>query len=243
MKQQKKIFILPIREILMFLLIGLFLFNQLAIIRVSAMMNMDTQMAVMLGMSSGSAKKIWAPKLNPDGKTTYLYEWPTITEVPGNPHSGNGLEDAEKVMQAKGKPFYAPEDISFDDPVNAQKKWSAMATSVKLTTEQEQRYERLIMLLMTCSYCCGEPNNVTKNKNCGCAHANAVRGFYRYMIQNYGNQYSDDELVGESHRWYALWYPKGMMEDYLLAIGDLTTLPHETHGGAGADGMHGLTKK
>ena len=232
--------ILPLKEILVPLLIILFLVNQLLLVQVSAMMGMNSSMASMLGMRGAASKKIIAPKVNPDGKTTTLVEWPTITEVMGNPNSGNGLADAKTVMIATGKPFYAPSDISFDDPVNAQKKWGAFVESIKLSTAGETRYENLITKMMTCSYCCGEANNVTMNKNCGCAHAQAVRGFYRYMIQNYGNNYSDEELVGESHRWYALWYPKGMIEDYLLATGNQSVLPHESHGGAGSDGMHGL---
>lgn len=236
----KKIIILPLKDILICILIVFFLLNQLMIVKFSAMMGMDSSMALALGMKAKSSKTIIGPKVNPDGKTTSLVEWPTISEVMANPHSGDALADAKTVMTAAGKPFYAPEDVSFDDPINAQKKWGKFETSIKLTTEQEQRYQKLITFLMTCSYCCGEPNNVTKNKNCGCAHAKAVRGFYRFMIQNYANKYSDEELVGESHRWYALWYPKGMLEDYLLATGNQSVLPHETHGGAGANGMHGL---
>ena len=83
---------------------------------------------------------------------------------------------------------------------------------------------------------------MTMNKNCGCAHAKAVRGMYRFLIQNYGDKYSDEQMVGESHRWYALWYPKGMLEDYLLFTGSENTLPHESHGGAGPDGRHGIAK-
>lgn len=212
------------------LLTVLFLFNQLMIGRISMAMGM---------ISSGGSKTIIAPKVNADEKTTSLVEWPTITEVMPNPHSGNALADAKTVMIATGKPFYAPEDITFDDPINAQKKWGVLETSIKLSTEQEARYQKLISKMMTCSYCCGGPMSVTMNKNCGCAHAKAVRGFYRYMITNF-SQYSDEELVGESHRWYALWYPKGMLEDYLLATGNESALPHESHGGAGTDGRHGL---
>jgi len=233
LKRLKKttFFILPLQEIFIPLLIILFLLNQLMITRVSMAM----------GMVRGSASKtIIAPKINPGGKTTSLFEWPTITDVMANPHSGNALADAKAVMIATGKPFYAPGNISFDDPITAQKEWGAFEASISLTSEQESRYQKLITLLMTCSYCCGKPNQVTMNKNCGCAHAKAVRGFYRYMIQNYGNQYSDEQLVGESHRWYALWYPKGMLEDYLLATGNESALPHQSHGGAGTDGRHGL---
>lgn len=225
--------ILPLQEIFVPLLIILFLFNQLMI----------TKISMVMGMASGNTSKtIIAPKVNPDGKTTSLVAWPTITEVLANPNSGNALADAKVVMIATGKPFYAPEDISFDDPINAQKKWGVFETSIKLSTEQEARYQKLISTMMTCSYCCGGPNNITMNKNCGCAHAKAVRGFYKYMLQNYGDKYTDEQLVGESHRWYALWYPKGMLEDYLLATGKGDVLGHQTHGGAGSDGEHGLKK-
>lgn len=182
---------------------------------------------------------IIAPKLNPDGKTTSLVEQPTITEVAANPNSGDALADAKVVMQATGKPFYAPDDISFDDPINAQKKWGAFEKSISLSGDLEARYQKLISM-MVCSYCCGSPTSVTTINRCGCAHAKAVRGMFKYMLQNYGSEYSDDQLLGEAHRWYAIWYPKGMLEDYLLATGKSDALPHQTHGGAGTDGRHGL---
>lgn len=230
MKRIKKFVILPLQDIFIAILTILFLFNQFLIVQASATM----------GMRTGRAKTIIAPKVNPDGKTTSLVQWPTITDVMENPHSGNALADAKVVMIATGKPFYAPDDISFDDPINAQKKWGIFETTIKLLSQEEKRFQKLITTMMTCSYCCGSPNNVTMNKNCGCAHAKAVRGFYRFMIKNYGDKFSDEQLVGESHRWYALWYPKGMLEDYLLSTGNENALPHESHGGAGSDGKHGL---
>jgi len=226
----RKIIIVSVQNILIISLAGLFLLNQLLL----------TQVSTAMGMLTSSSHMIVAPKINSDGKTTSLAEWPTITEVMANPPSGNVLADAKAVMTANGKPFYAPGDISFDDPVNAQKKWGSYETSIRLTADEETRYQKLISLLMTCSYCCGSPNNVTMVKNCGCAHAKAVRGMYRFLIQNYGDRYTDEQIVGESHRWYALWYPKGMLQDYLLFTGNENALPHEPHGGAGTDGRHGL---
>lgn len=227
----RRIIILPLQKILVFSLAALFLINQILMAQVSAAMGIT---------HSKSTYTIIAPKINSDGKTTSLVQWPTITQVLASPNSGNVLVDAKMVMIATGKPFYAPDDVSFDDPINAQKKWGVYETAIKLSAELEQRYLKLISTMMTCSYCCGSANSVTMNKNCGCAHAKAVRGFYRFMIQNYGDKYSDEQLVGESHRWYALWYPKGMLEDYLLATGNESALPHESHGGAGSDGRHGL---
>lgn len=232
-----------LQDMLVYFLAGLFLVNQLLMSQIAAGFGMTSQkgfVAQLLGIQTKSTYTIIAPKVNPDGRTTSLVEWPTITEVSANPQSGNALADAKAVMIATGKPFYAPDDIAFDDPINAQNKWGAFEESIKLSAEQETRYQKLISTMMTCSYCCGSANNVTMNKNCGCAHAKAVRGFYRFMIVNFGDKYSDEELVGESHRWYALWYPKGMLEDYLLATGNEGALPHESHGGAGSDGRHGL---
>lgn len=239
-KQHKKVISLPLEKVFVSILIGLFIVNQILISQVAATTGLPSGgIGRLLGIRTASAMTIIAPKLNPDGKTTSLVEQPTITEVVANPNSGDALADAKVVMMATGQPFYAPEDISFDDPINAQKKWGAYEGSIKLSDDLESRYQKLIST-MVCSYCCGGPTSVTTINRCGCAHAKAVRGMFKYLLQNYGSQYSDDQLLGEAHRWYAIWYPKGMLEDYLLATGNSEALPHKTHGGAGTDGMHGL---
>lgn len=194
----------------------------------------------MLGIKTASAAAIIAPKINADGKTTSLVEQPTISEIPANPKSGDALADAKVVMLGAGSPTYAPDGISFSDPVTAQNKWGAYE-SVELTGEALTRYNALTNEL-PCSYCCGEPGNVTRNRNCGCAHAKAARGYFKYMLQTYGAKYSNGQLLGEAFRWQAIWYPKGAVEDYLLATGKGSVIGHATHGGAGTDGMHGLTK-
>lgn len=238
---KRGLILLPLEKVIIPLLILLFIFNQFLITKVSVATGVSSPGIVgqLFGIKTTATATIIAPKLNPDGKTTSLVEQPTITEVPANPNTGNALADAKVVMIATGKPFYAPDDISFDDPINAQKKWNLYVDSIKLTPDQERRYQILIST-MVCSYCCGSPTNVTLNKQCGCAHANAVRGFYKYMLQTYGDKYTNEQLVGESHRWYAIWYPKGMLEDYLLATGKGDVLGHQTHGGAGSGGRHGL---
>ena len=194
----------------------------------------------LLGITTASAQTIIAPKINPDGKTTSLVEQPTISQVPANPKSGDDLADAKKVMLGTGTPAYAPDGAAFSDPVAAQNKWGAYE-SLELTGDALSRYNDLTNAL-PCSYCCGSPANITRNRNCGCAHAKAARGFFKYMIQTYGSQYTTEQLLGEAFRWQAIWYPKGAVEDYLLATGKVSVIGHQTHGGAGADGMHGLTK-
>lgn len=224
------------------IIIGLFATNQLLL---NALM--PQQMAIgrstlssLFGAKAAAAATIIMPKINPDGKTTSLGEQPTITDVPANPKSGNDVADAKVVMIATGKPFYAPDTITFDDPIKAEELWGKYE-GMTLSAELQKRYDDMTTTF-PCNYCCGEPMQVTRNRQCGCAHAKAARGFFKYMLQQYGSKYSNDQLMGEQFRWQALWYPRGAVADYLLAIGKSEALQHQTHGGAGSDGMHGLTK-
>lgn len=236
----KNLVVLPLEKIFIPLLIVLFLSNQFFIDRASTAMGTTSSGGVRLfGTTGASASTIIAPQLNPDGKTTSLVEQPTITEVPANPNSGDALADAKVVMFPTGVPFYAPEGISFDDPINAQNKWGAFENSITLSGALQDRYDQLTNTF-TCNYCCGGPTRVTQVSRCGCRHAKAWRGFFKYMLQTYGDQYTNEQLMGEAFRWSGIWYPKGVIQDYLLATGTDVTFPHETHGGAGADGRHGL---
>lgn len=237
----RRLVVLPLEKLFIPVLIALFFTNQFFITKTTAAMGLSDGgfVAQLFGIKKAATTTVIAPKLNPDGKTTSLVEQQTITDVPGNPNSGDALADAKVVMIPTGKPFYAPDDISFDDPINAQNKWGAYEDSITLTGNLQTRYNGLISTF-TCNYCCGGPNNVTTINNCGCRHAKAWRGMFKYLLQTYGDKYTDEQLKGEAYRWTGIWYPKGVLEDYLLATGKDSALPHETHGGAGSGGMHGL---
>lgn len=190
---------------------------------------------------SAGAREILSTKLNPDGKTTTIAKWPTITEVPAEPKGMIALEAAKIVMIPTGTPFYAPPGISFDDPVAALAAWQGYEQQIQLSPELQKRWDNIVGTT-TCDYCCGGPGRVTMITNCGCRHAQAYRSIAKYLLQNYGDKYTDDEIHGELQRWKSAWYPKGVIEDYLLATGRGEVLGHQTHGGAGADGMHGFIK-
>lgn len=239
---QKRLVILPLEKIFIFGLAILFLLNQLLIGQVTASMGLAPKgnlVASLFNIKTATAYVVYAPKLNPDGKTTTIVEQSTITEVPANPNSGDPVADAKVVMYPTGKPFYAPDDISFDDPINAQNKWGAYEDNITLSGDLQTRYNQLINTF-TCNYCCGGPTNVTVVARCGCRHAKAWRGMFKYMLQTYGDKYTNEQLMGEAYRWTGIWYPKGVLEDYLLATGKGDVLGHQTHGGAGSDGRHGL---
>lgn len=235
--------VLSLSRILIYILIILFFTNQYLSTNIAVATGIIKPKKLELGQifksKTATSKFILAPKLNSDGKTTSIVEQPTITDVPGNPNTSDKLADAKVVMLATGSPFYAPDNISFDDPIAAQRVWGAFERSITLKGDLNDRYNILVSE-MTCGYCCGSANSVTRMKNCGCAHARAARGFLKYMLDKYGDEYSNEVLLGEAHRWYAIWYPRGYMSDYLLATGNESALPHQSHGGAGADGRHGL---
>lgn len=228
-------------KILLSILTAVFVVNQIAIASVSqAIGATHGLLANGFGISNANAMEIMMPIPNEDGLTTHLQMMPTITEVSAEPGSGDAVIDAKTVMMATGTPFYAPEGISFDDPVGSLEVWGQYENT-EIATDVSDRYEKLISMF-PCNFCCGSATKVTFNGNCGCAHAKAARGFFKYMLSQYGDTYSDDQLYGEAYRWQAIWYPSGVVEDYLLATGRGNVLEHKSHGGAGSDGMHGMTQ-
>jgi hypothetical protein len=233
----------------------LIIFNQFQISQASALIS-GTSSAVgsfvksvssgslMLG-GSGKSGVIVGPQLNPDGRTTKLVEWTTISETPAPKSTGNPSQDAIAVVVPTGTPFYALEGegaerikgVTFDDPITSQKLWASLlgskrfgtANTLQLTPEEEQRWKKLTSVF-TCDFCCGGPNSVTTISRCGCAHSYAWQGMAKFFIKYYP-QYTDEQILGEMTKWKGLWYPKGMIQDYLVYTGqqDASTL---THGGS-----------
>ena len=228
-------------KILFSILIAVFVVNQIAIASVSRAMGITHGLlGGILQTKTANAMEMMMPVPTSDGKTTKLQMMPTITEVLGETGSDDIVAEAKRVMIANGAPFYAPEGIRFDDPIGALGAWGRYE-GTELSPNLMERYNRLIGVF-PCNFCCGSATGVTLNGRCGCAHAKAARGFFKYMLEKYGDTYSNDQLFGEAYRWQAIWYPSGVVEDYLLATGRGDVLGHKTHGGAGADGMHGIAQ-
>lgn len=192
-----------------------------------------------------SASTIIGPQINPDGKTTKLVEWPTISLSERKPATGDAMQDAINTVVPTGTPFYVTsgqgseiaQGASFDNPIESQKVWAKLegnkrvgATSkLELSPEQEQRYNKLVSIF-TCDYCCGGPSSVTRITQCGCMHASAWRGMARFFVKYYGDK-KDEEILGEMTKWKAAFYPKGMIEDYLVFNGQMPAAQLK-HGGS-----------
>ena len=240
-----KILTVPIVSLLVILVLAVG-YNQLQINSLS-----DSSVGILRSGSSrislfsgGGGGNMVGPQINADGRTTQLVEWPTISEVPDSPDTGNPTQDAISYVIPTGTPFYVAsgpgserlQGITFDDPIQSQQIWASFTGSsrfakfgskVDLTAEQEARWDKLTGIF-TCEYCCGGPSQVTTINRCGCAHAYAWQGMARFFLGYYGDDYTDEEILGEMTRWKGLWYPKGMIQDYLVFTGeaDASTLRH-----------------
>jgi len=196
-------------------------------------------------VGSGKGGIVVGPQLNSDGRTTKLVEWSTISETPAPKSTGNPTQDAIAAVVPTGTPFYVLQGsgaekikgASFDDPLTSQKVWASLlgsrrfgtANAIQLAPAEEQRWQRLTSVF-TCDFCCGGPNSVTTINRCGCAHSYAWQGMAKFFIRYYPD-YTDEQILGEMTKWKGLWYPQGMIQDYLVYTGQqpATIL---THGGS-----------
>ncbi len=141
------------------------------------------------------------------GYKTKIKSIPTISahEIPGA--TGDAVQDTINAIVPTGTPDYGQAaGVSFDDPINSQKKWGTYQKSIQLTTEEEQRYNRIVGSF-TCDYCCGSPQKPTIITHGGGADASERKGMTRWFIKNYGDKVTDLQIVGELSRWKDLWYP------------------------------------
>lgn len=248
---------LSFNEKLSYSLVGvvalLIFFNQFQISQVNALISRAKSpvnsfvktISSPLKLGSGESGVVIGPQLNPDGRTTKLVEWSTISETLAPKSTGNAQQDAISTVVPTGTPFYVLEGqgsekitgVSFDDPLTSQKVWASLlgsrrfgtSNAIQLTPEEEQRWKKIVSVF-TCDYCCGGPNSVTTINRCGCAHSYAWQGMAKFFIKHYP-QYTDEQIMGEMTKWKGLWYPKGMIQDYLVYTGQQSadTL---THGGS-----------
>ena len=211
----------------------LILFNQIQLFQLGNMMGtpgLPFSGGGKLSFSGGEGKT-FAPVLLAGGESpvlsgygTKVKELPTISKSPAKKETGDVAQDALNFLVPTGVPEYGQEaGVSFDDPVGAQRVWGAYDQSIQLTTEQQARWQKIVGSF-TCDYCCGSPQRPTIITQCGCAHARAWRGMAKWFIQKYGDQVTNEQIMGELSKWKALWYPgptvKRVVQEQSLSSGD-----------------------
>ncbi len=197
----------------------LILFNQIQLFQLNNMLGVSTIDGFKsfgggsLSLSGGEGVT-YAPVLLAGGESpilsgygTKIKELPTISSSPAKAKTGDAAQDALNMLVPTGTPEYGQEaGVSFDDPIAAQRTWGAYERSVQLNAEQQRRYDKIVGSF-TCDYCCGSPQRPTIITQCGCAHARGWRGMAKWFIQKYGDQVTDEQIMGELSKWKALWYP------------------------------------
>jgi hypothetical protein len=133
--------------------------------------------------------------------------------------SGDLAQDVIQLVISQGvPPVYGAElGIAFDQ----------VQSSISVLKEYDPTYGRVPIALsgsslqryvevgsrISCEYCCSAPAIIRRDGQaaCGCAHSQAMRGLLAYLITNYGDQYTNDELLRELARWKGLFFPKQMI--------------------------------
>ncbi len=105
----------------------------------------------------------------------------------------------------------AYDDVSPDNPQSADAtitKLGNLDRSITLEGAQKERYIAITSRI-SCEYCCGADSIIFPNGEaaCGCAHSYAMRGVAKYLVQNHGDEFSDEEILEELGKWKTLFFP------------------------------------
>lgn len=147
--------------------------------------------------------------------------------------SGDVMQDTIGIVISQGVPeIYGNElVVSFDDAVGSMEVLKNLDPTYgrQKIVLQGADLERYINIgsMIACEYCCGAKTIVFKNgeASCGCKHSWAMRGLAAYLIQNHGDEYTDDEIIRELAKWKSLYFPKQMIQKFMeqMQTGEYTT--------------------
>jgi len=139
--------------------------------------------------------------------------------------TGESAEVIAAKILPKGVPagYGADLAVSFDNAsaaINVLAPFEQDTRADKLEGENLERYIA-IGSQIACEFCCGARTMVNQDgtKACGCAHSAAMRGISAYMLENYGNDVSDGEILAEVSKWKASFFPGPTVEKYMASSG------------------------
>jgi len=113
--------------------------------------------------------------------------------------------------------------VSFDDAAASIAKLAPYEQDTrtnKLTGEKLARYIK-IGQQTACEFCCGARTLVFDDgrKACGCAHSTAMRGVVAYLLDNYGDTMTDQQILAEANKLKAVYFPGPTVQKYAAANG------------------------
>jgi hypothetical protein len=164
----------------------------------------------------------------------------------GGKSSGIALVSASEIIPTGTPATYGSElGVSYDsvsatNPTLANQviaKLGNLDRSITLQGEDLQRYISIASKI-SCEYCCGAQAIIFSNGQpaCGCAHSYAMRGLAKYLITQHGDQYTDDQILGEMGKWKVLFFPgihenkASVMESQGIDVNYVTLTSNEYRG-------------
>lgn len=110
------------------------------------------------------------------------------------------------------------DDVSALDPAKADRTiriLSQFDKEITLSDAEKARYVNILYELgggMSCEYCCGARSIIFASGEpaCGCAHSYAMRGVAKLLITEYGDKYTDEEILAEVGKWKMRFFPAQM---------------------------------
>lgn len=182
----------PLLYALIFLSIGLVIFNQIQI----------SELASALSAPASSSALSAVPKLtgNAESDAIAIVLAKGVPPVYG-PELGVSFDDPVAGMDVMK---------NFDPTYGANK--------IVLQGADLQRYIKMgTVPSIACEYCCGATTLVDSSGRaaCGCAHSWAMRGLMAYLIKNHGAEYSDEQITQQAMKWKALFFPKQMVSKFM----------------------------
>jgi len=122
------------------------------------------------------------------------------------------LGAAFEIIKPVGVPAIYGESlgVSFDDPegsIDIMRQYDPNRDPSVISQEVLDRYIR-IGILISCEYCCSAKTMIFDNgvSACGCAHAKAMRGLTRYLLEAYPSM-TDSDILAELVKWKVLYFP------------------------------------
>ena len=135
----------------------------------------------------------------------------------GGKSSGIALVSASEIIPTGTPAIYGNElGVSYDsvsstNPTLANQVIAKLGNLDRTITLQGDDLQRYIDIAskISCEYCCGATSVIFSNGEpaCGCAHSYAMRGLAKYLITQHGDQYTDEEILGEMGKWKVLFFP------------------------------------
>jgi hypothetical protein len=130
--------------------------------------------------------------------------------------TGDPVQDAIDAVFFTGKPEWSDGSISFDDIEGSLRILANLDRAIptdSLSADLKERYIK-IGLQISCEYCCGAKAVIFPDGRaaCGCSHSYALRGIAKYLLTQYGDSYSDEEILFEMTKWKNLFFPKNTVQ-------------------------------